>query len=129
MIKSASPTKNEKGFEAIFQNENFKCAFITAAEQYAFGPVKQMKRHNKTDEIFVLMSGSAKMLTFENGIFTETQLSENTAFNVTSGTWHYLAASDDAKIFVTENADTSAENTEVLKLEKPYILLQGGFSF
>lgn len=122
MIKSASPTKNEKGFEVVFQNENFKCAFITAAEQYAFGPVKQMKRHNKTDEIFVLMSGSAVMLTFEDDSFLETPLKENAAFNVTRGTWHYLAVSDDAKIFVTENADTSADNTDVLELEKPYLL-------
>ena len=122
MIKSAYPAKNEKGFEVVFQNDNFKCAFITSAEQYSFGEVTKMKRHNESDEIFVLLSGSAIMLTFEDDAFIETPLKENAAFNVTRGTWHYLAASDDAKIFVTENADTSADNTDVLELEKPYLL-------
>ena len=62
------------------------------------------------------------MLTLENGTFKETVLEKETAYNVTKGTYHYLALDDEAVVFVTENADTSKENTDVLELKKPYII-------
>ena len=122
MIQTADAIKNEKGFEVVFQNPSFKCAFITAAKQYSYGEVSCLKRHNKTDEIFVLLCGTALMLTYEDGVFVKTVLEKNKAFNVTSGTWHYLAVSEDGKIFVVEKSDTSAENTDVLELDNVYLL-------
>jgi len=108
------------GFNVIAENPCFKCAFIKHSEQYSFGDVIEMKRHNETDEIFVLLCGNAVMLTFENNSFKETILEKETAYNVTKGTYHYLALSEDAIAFVTEKANTSKENTDVLKLEKSY---------
>ncbi len=110
------------GFDVAFKNSCFKCAFIKLSEQYSFGTVLEMKRHNETDEIFVLLSGYAVMLILENDSFKETVLEKETAYNVTKGTYHYLALSDDATVFVAENADTSSENTDVLKLETPYTI-------
>ena len=120
MIISGKPQKS--GFDKVFDNSNFKCAFITHSPDYSFGEVTVMKRHNLTDEIFVLLSGKAVMLTCDNEVFTETELKENTAYNVMAGTWHYLAVSDDASVFVTENADTDSTNTDVLNLTTPYII-------
>lgn len=115
--------KAEKtGFDIAFKNENFKCAFIKHSSAYSFGKVHEMKRHNKTDEIFVLLKGRAVMLTMEAGKFFETELAEDTAYSVQKGTWHYLALSEDAEAFVTENADTDAGNTDVKELEKEYVL-------
>ncbi len=115
--------KAEKpGFDAVFTNERFKCAFITKSAQYSFGPVTEMKRHNETDEIFVLLKGEAVMLTMEDGYFTETPLSEGFAYNVSRGTWHYLALSADAEVFVAENADTTNQNSDVLTLDAEYEL-------
>ncbi len=120
MIVSGKSTKS--GFDKVFDNTNFKCAFITHSPDYSYGEVKVMKRHNLTDEIFVLLTGKAVMLTLADNVFTETALQENTAYNVKAGTWHYLAITEDASVFVTENADTSALNTDVLNLTTPYII-------
>ena len=120
MIIPGEPKKS--GFDKVFDNANFKCAYITHSEDYSFGKVTTMKRHNLTDEIFVLLSGKAVMLTLENDIFTETPLEENVAYNVEAGTWHYLAVTEDTSVFVTENADTSSANTDVLDLTTPYIM-------
>ena len=115
--------KAEKtGFDIAFKNENFKCAFIKCSSAYSFGQVHEMKRHNKTDEIFVLLKGRAVMLTMEEGKFFETELTPNTAYNVQRETWHYLALSKDAVAFVTENADTDATNTDIMELEEEYVL-------
>ena len=76
----------KSGFDVLFSNENFKCAFITKSDDYSFGSVSVMKRHENTDEIFVLLCGKAVMLTFENDRFRETELIEKQAYNVKKST-------------------------------------------
>lgn len=110
------------GFNVVSTNSCFKCAFIRHSGQYSFGEVHEMKRHNETDEIFVLLSGHAVIITFENDIFKETVLEKETSYNVTKGTYHYLALDDEAVVFVTEKSDTSSENTDVFILKEPYII-------
>ena len=109
----------QKGFEPIFHTPNFKCAFITLSPQYAFGEIKEMKRHNDSDEVFVLLSGSAVLLTREEGSteYTKTPLEYQTAYNVQQGTWHYLAVSEDALVFVAESGTMKKENTESMNVE------------
>ena len=108
-----------EGFEPIFHTPNFKCAYITLSPQYAFGKVKEMKRHNDSDEVFVLLSGSAVLLTREEGSteYTRTVLEYQTAYNVQQGTWHYLAVSEDALVFVAESGTMKKENTESMNVE------------
>ena len=117
-----SETSKKDGFDTIIKNECFKCAFITHSPAYAFGAVEEMKRHNATDEIFVLLKGRAVMLIYENGEFAEYELSAETAYSVHSKTYHYLAVSEDALVFVTERADTDSSNSEILRLENTYEL-------
>lgn len=116
-----SELKTEKtGFQAVYSSERFKCAFIKRNENFSFGKVSKLKKHTETDEIFVLLKGKAVMLTLEGEKFTETPLITSSAFNVSKNTWHYLALSEDTEVFVVENADTTAENSEVLLLDTPY---------
>ncbi len=115
-------TSKKAGFDTVIKNESFKCAFITLSPAYAFGTVEEMKRHNETDEIFILLNGSAVMLIYEDGIFTEYPLAKSAAYNVHAGTWHYLAVSEDALVFVTENANTDSTNSDIIKLDNAYEL-------
>ncbi len=118
-------TKHEPsrpGFEPVVTTDRFKCAFLTHGEGFTYGKVEEMKRHNKTDEVFVLLSGKATMLIREEEIMTEYLLEQGKAYNVAAGTWHYLAASQDAVLFVTESSDTSKANTDVWIPEQEYIL-------
>jgi mannose-6-phosphate isomerase-like protein (cupin superfamily) len=110
------------GFDTVVMNDRFKCAFITHSDYYSFGSVDHMKRHNNTDEIFVLLSGGATMLTISDGEIQKQVLETGKAYNVQKGTWHYLAVTEDAKVFVAEASDTSERNTEVLPFDKPYYL-------
>lgn len=112
----------KEGFDVAFKNENFKCAFIKHSHEYSFGKVFCMKRHNATNEIFVLLKGRAIMLTLENGVFFENELKSNTAYSVVKGTWHYLAVTEDAEVFVIENSDTDNTNTDVIEIEQEYVL-------
>lgn len=112
----------KSGFDAVLTEKGFKCAYITHAAAYSFGAVTEMKRHNETEEVFVLLAGDAVMLTFENGVFTETPLAKGEATVVAKGTYHYLGVTADASVFVTERDDTGKDNTDVLALSEPYLL-------
>lgn len=107
------------GFCPILETEKFKCAFITYAEQYQYGTVTQMKRHNDSPETFTLIQGSATLLTKKES-FAETVLEKGCAYLVEAGTWHYLAISNDAIVFVAENSGMLPQNTDTLTLDEPY---------
>lgn len=109
----------KEGFEIIAKNPDFKCAFITASEQYKFGKIRILKRHNDTDEVFVLLSGSAVLFTRDDSDKKAqiTPLLQKTAYRVTSGTWHHLAVSADAVVFVAESGSMKAENTQSINVE------------
>ena len=62
------------------------------------------------------------MLIYENGAFSQTVLEKQKVYNVTKGTWHYLAVSEDALLIAVENSDTDASNTDILCLENEYFI-------
>ena len=108
-------TQNSKaGFCPVVKNQNFLCAFITSSPMYAQGKIAEMKRHNDTDEVFVLLSGKALLFTRDDikEKCQVTEMSLGTAYTVNAGTWHYLAVTDDAKVFVTENGSIDPNNTD-----------------
>lgn len=119
-------TATREGFEAVFQNARFKCAFITASPQYACGKVKEMKQHNDSDEVFVLLQGRAVLLTRdqEAAPCDTTVLRPNHAYNVTSGTWHYLAVTEDAIVFVAESGAMEKENTRTVNVESENLYVE-----
>lgn len=107
------------GFKLTCSNADFKCAFITKSPQYAYGQVKILKRHNESDEVFTLISGKATLLTGESGKaeYVATELKKGVAYCVEAGTWHHLAVTEDALVFVVENSGVSGENTDAISVE------------
>lgn len=106
------------GFCPVEHNPQFKCAFITHSPQYTYGAVAEMKQHNDSDEVFVLLAGNATLLTCEElgKEPVKTPLCPNTAYNVKQGTWHYLAVSEDAVVFVAESGSMKPQNTKTVKV-------------
>lgn len=117
MVQKLKPQK--AGFCPVAETEKFKCAYITLEDQYRHGKVTQMKRHNDSDEVFTLIRGNAVLLTLEDS-FTETPLELGASFMIPASTWHYLAISEDAIVFVTENSGMLPQNTDTLTLDEPY---------
>ena len=119
-------TISKQGFDLVYKGDTFKCAFITQSDQYVFGKVLSMKRHNESDEVFALIRGKAVLLTGEptKKQFTRTELQTGTVYCVEAGTWHYLAVTEDAMVFVGENSTVSKENTDEINLEEENIVLE-----
>lgn len=102
---------------AILKNEEFKCAFITYSDAYSEKNIKELKRHNTTDEVFILLKGNATILTYTDGNeIVKTDMEKGKAYNITKSTWHHVSVSVDAQLFVVENSNCTSENTDVMYL-------------
>ena len=117
-------TFSKNGFCKIEKNEHFICAFITHSDAYSEGKINIMKRHNDTDEVFVLLEGSATLFTREktDEECDVTPLLKNTAYTVKASTWHHLATSKDAVVFVTESGALNPENTDTADVSSENII-------
>lgn len=111
MIEVKQNVKLGSGFDVAHEFEGWKIAYITSAEQY--GELKVVKRHTQTDEVFILINGSATLFTADGDCPLEkTVLEKEKLYIVKKNTWHHLAVSDNALLIVVENSNTNRENTE-----------------
>ena len=117
MILVKENPKNGSGFDTLHTFEGWKVAFITYGTQY--DELKVLKRHTQTDEIFVLVNGTATLYTADGDEPLQTTvLEKEKLYVVQKNTWHHLKVSQDALIIVVENSNTSKENTESRTVNK-----------
>ena len=97
-------------FKVMVKSENWKIGFLRYSERFAdFGV---LERHLKTEEAFILLEGSAVL--YEN--YEPYEMETCKVYTVARGVWHHIVVSEDATVLVVENADTSLENTERIKI-------------
>ena len=67
----------------------------------------------------MLLCGNAVLLTKDDADthYQTTSLRLKTAHNVTKGTWHHLAVSADAVVFVAESGSMKPKNTQTACIE------------
>ena len=73
-----------------------------------------MERHLETDEVFVLLSGSA---TLTIGAYRQkVEMQPFRIYNVLKGTWHQIVTRPGTRCLIIENANTSAKNTDKISI-------------
>ena len=93
-------------FNVVMQSDTWKIGLLRYSER--FSKCKVMERHNKTNEAFVLLDGTATLYVEDISVTME----KCKVYNVKKGEWHHIVVSPDATVLVVENSDTSAENTD-----------------
>lgn len=97
---------NGSGFTEMMRFEGWRIGFLRSAER--FSTVEELERHNKTDEAFILLEGSAVLYTDD----MQMEMEKCKIYNIKKGVWHHITVSEDATVMVVENSDTSGENSE-----------------
>ena len=98
------------GYNPTMHYGAWRVALANFGENFDRERYRYLERHLLTDEVFVLLSGTAFLITGKE--FTETPLEPNKIFNVKKGSWHALLMEPDAKVLIVENHDTARENSE-----------------
>ena len=102
--------KQKDGFSTLVTFEGWKVAFITHSVQY--DELREMKRHMQTDEVFSLIDGSATFYIVDGNEIITIDAEKGKVYNVKKGTWHHVKVSKDGLLIVTENSNTTKENTQ-----------------
>ena len=103
---------NGEGFSKIVCFGAWRVAFLRCEERLAH--LKKLERHMETDEVFVLLEGKATLyIGLEKEPF---EMEPFKMYNVKQAVWHAIVVSEDAKVLIVENQDTTEENSEYIDL-------------
>ena len=110
-----------EGYERTMNYESWRVAFANYAERFDKNKFERVERHLLTDEVFVLLEGSAELAMgtlSENGMELDfVSLEKGKLYNVKKGAWHNILMSEDAKVLIVENHNTALENTEYYSIK------------
>ncbi len=107
-IEGLEITSNfEEGYHPIVRSGDWRVAVINSSEQFLEENVVAAERHFKTDEVFMLLKGSARLYIGENKECV--CLEPFKAYNVKLNVWHSIALDDDTTVLIVEGDDTSKE--------------------
>jgi ureidoglycolate hydrolase len=107
-------------YKPLVDFEAWRVAILNFSPDLLPENLTRMQRHNETDEVFVLLSGSCILLVGE-GTETVTRihaelLAPGRVYNVRRAVWHTHTLSADAKVLVVENRDTTYDNSPFTQL-------------
>ena len=100
---------------ALTSEDGWDVMLLNCADRLKVGNAKDMHKHSMTRECFALIKGRAVLYTAggmdapENIEARELQI--GTICVVPKNIWHATVMTEDAKILLVENSDTTTENT------------------
>lgn len=103
-------------YRRLFASDGWRVAILNHGELFAEGGPKYIERHLGTDEVFVLLEGSAVLMIGEN--VERVRLERGRIYNVHRGVWHQVETMPGTKLLIVENDDTGPENSEKRFLQR-----------
>ena len=107
------------GYMPLVDFSQWRVAILNFDEKYLIKNINYFQKHDETDEVFVLLAGNCTLLAAdENEILniTAIKMEPLKVYNIEKGILHSHILSEDAKILVIENIDTTVQNSPVVML-------------
>lgn len=95
-------------FKIIMNSDGWTIAMMRYSERLSVFDITKLHRHNGTDEVFILLEGSAWLYEYD----IPHKLEKCKVYCIKRGTWHQMVLSRDATVLVVENNNTTSENTD-----------------
>ncbi len=95
------------GYHPIVRSGDWRVAVINSADRFLEKNVVAAERHFKTDEVFMLLKGSARLYIGEERKCVN--LEPFKAYNVKINIWHSITLDDDSTVLIIEGDDTTKE--------------------
>lgn len=110
----------DEGFHPQVDFAGWRVALLNFIDHLLPENLKDMQRHDETDEVFVLLKGRCILFlgdgADEAGEIHAVDMVPHTIYNVKQGTWHNHTLSQDAVVLVVENLGTTLENSPFCQL-------------
>lgn len=101
---------NGEGYSPVTHFDAWRVAILNYAERFDENSPILLERHMLTDEVFVLLEGTATLYIGKEMIAYP--MEKNKIYNVKQAVWHRITVSKDAKVLIVENQNTTKENSE-----------------
>jgi len=114
-----------EGLTRVFENEKWMVGIKNWKPANDIENTNCLERHNKTDELFVLLSGKCVLL-FANDVDGELAIEAEDmepmkVYNIPSTLWHNTVTNKDTKLILVEDSSTSMENSDIINLNDAQI--------
>lgn len=108
-----------EGFAPLVFTDGWQAALLNWEPLFDRRNLDEIERHNRTDEVFVLLRGQAALFTRPDGGRLQTaELAPGKIYNVPAGVWHNIVATPDVSFLIVENRDTHLHDTEIRPVTK-----------
>lgn len=102
------------GYMPVVLHEGWRVAIANSSEALLEKNLKKLERHMLSDEVFVLLCGSASL--FIGKEMKKYKMESGKVYNVKRGVWHCISMEEKSKVIIVENDDVSEKNSEYCKL-------------
>ena len=114
-----------EGMHRVFENEKWTVGIKNWRPANDVTGIDCLERHNKTDELFVLVEGACTLVyanETENGlVFDAVKMEKDKVYNIPATLWHNTITQKDTKMILIEDSNTSMENSDILNLDAAQI--------
>lgn len=119
-MKIQSFEMNGEGMQRVYENEKWTVGIKNWKPANDITGLDCLERHNKTDELFVLLSGRCTLISAEetDGELKMEALEMETfkVYNIPQSLWHNTVTQKDTKMILIEDVSTGMENSDILDL-------------
>ena len=107
----------QEGYKPLVFSHDWQVALLNWEPGLNKENLKDIERHNQTDEVFVLWRGRGVMIVIAETGLEVVDMRPGVVYNVIKGTWHTNLSSHDASWVIVENRDTHLNDTELRPLD------------
>ena len=108
------------GYKPLIDYDKWRVAILRYCDELLPERILTMQRHDKTDEVFVLLEGRCILFLGEGNntidSITAVDMVPRQLYNVKRGAWHSHTLSNDASVLIVENCDTTVQNSPKMLL-------------
>ena len=119
-MKIQSFEMNGEGMQRVYENEKWTVGIKNWKPANDITGLNCLERHNKTDELFVLLSGRCTLISAEEadgGLKMEAlEMEPFKVYNIPQSLWHNTVTQKDTKIILIEDVSTGMENSDIIDL-------------
>ncbi|MDD6788789.1 MAG: cupin domain-containing protein [Lachnospira sp.] len=108
------------GMQRVYENEKWTVGIKNWKPANDITGITNIERHNKTDELFVLVEGKCTLIYAEEKgedlEFHAVKMEKGKLYVIPQSLWHNTITVKDTKMFLIEDVSTSNDNSDVREL-------------
>ncbi len=107
-------------YKPLIDFQTWRVALMNYTPDLTPDKIYRMQKHTETDEVFVLLAGRCILLLGEGDDAVTNvhavDMEQHKLYNVKRGAWHSHTFSEDARVLIVENRDTTDSNSPFVGL-------------